>query len=219
MLRVALTGGIACGKSVVVRILRGKGCYVHSADKAAHDLMSPGAAAWKKIVARFGEDIVGPDRAIDRGRLGRIVFSDPEALKFLNRLIHPLVLAEMKRLASRLEREGQTQIFISEAALTVEAGFASLFDKVVVVHCPAQVQLARLMMRDGISAAEARKKIGAQMPVEEKLKHADYAVDASGSLQETIDQTERLYAALVRDSELKMLAKKRLSGTKRIKRG
>jgi len=181
--------------------------------------MSPGAAAWKKIVARFGEDIVGPDRAIDRGRLGRIVFSDPEALKFLNRLIHPLVLAEMKRLASRLEREGQTQIFISEAALTVEAGFASLFDKVVVVHCPAQVQLARLMMRDGISAAEARKKIGAQMPVEEKLKHADYAVDASGSLQETIDQTERLYAALVRDSELKMLAKKRLSGTKRIKRG
>ncbi len=219
MLRVALTGGIACGKSVVVRILQDKGCYVHSADQAAHDLMSPGAPAWKKITARFGPEILGPDGAVDRGRLGRIVFSDPEALLFLNRLLHPLVLAEMKRLASRLEREGRTQIFISEAALTVEAGFASLFDKVVVVHCPAQIQLARLMMRDGISAAEARKKIGAQMPVEEKLKHADYAVDASGSLQETIDQTERLFAALVRDAELKMLAKKRPSATKRIKRG
>ncbi|MEN6311457.1 MAG: dephospho-CoA kinase, partial [Acidobacteriota bacterium] len=182
MLRVALTGGIACGKSVVVRILQEKGCYVHSADQAAHDLMSPGAPAWKKITARFGREILGPDGAVDRGRLGRIVFSDPEALLFLNRLLHPLVLAEMKRLASRLEREGRTRIFISEAALTVEAGFASLFDKVVVVHCPAQIQLARLMMRDGISAAEARKKIGAQMPVEEKLKHADYAVDASGSL-------------------------------------
>ncbi len=209
MLRVALTGGIACGKSVVARILQEKGCFVHSADKVSHDLMAPGGAAWKKVVARFGEGLLGPDRAIDRGRLGRIVFSDPEALRFLNRLIHPLVLAEMKKLASRLERAGRTRIFVSEAALTVEAGYAPLFDKVVVVHCPAQVQLARLMMRDGISADEARRKIGAQMPIEEKLKHADYAVDASGSLQETVDQTERLYAQLVRDAEFKAMAKKK----------
>jgi dephospho-CoA kinase len=209
VLRVALTGGIACGKSVVARILHDKGCFIHSADKAAHDLMFPGGAAWNKIAARFGPEILAPEGSIDRGRLGRIVFSDPEALKFLNKLIHPLVLAEMKKLASRLELEGRTLIFISEAALTVEAGCARLFDKVVVVHCPSRVQAARLMIRDGITGAEAQKKIVSQMPVGEKLKHADYAVDASGSLQETIDQTERLYAQLVRDAELKMLAKKR----------
>lgn len=201
MLRVALTGGIACGKSVVSRILRDKGCVVFPADEAAHGLMAPGRPAWKKIAARFGDAVLRPDKTIDRARLGRIVFADAAGRRFLNALVHPLVMAEEKRTVARLERRGRVRIFVAEAALTIEAGHAAFYDKVVVVHCPEDVQVARLMARDGIGGAEARRKIGSQMPVAEKLRHADYVIDASGSLQETIDQTERLHAALLQDAE------------------
>jgi dephospho-CoA kinase len=216
VLRVALTGGIACGKSVVSRVLREKGCVVQSADEAARAVMAPGRPAWKKIVARFGQGVLGPDRTIDRARLGRIVFSDPEARRFLNALVHPLVMAGKKRLMARLEREGRTRIFVSEAALTIEAGYARFFDKIVVVHCRDEVQLRRLMARDGIGRAEARRKIAAQMPLAEKLGHADYAIDTSGSLQDTVEQTERLHAALLLDAGLKgAAAKKRRARSRR----
>jgi dephospho-CoA kinase len=199
-----LTGGIASGKSVVAGLLAEKGCFVHSADKAAHELMLPGRPAWKKIVARFGRDILREDRTIDRARLGPAVFSDPSARRFLDRLLHPLVLAEQERILRRLEHEGRVRIFISEAALTVEAGFARHFDRVVVVHCGKAEQVRRLRERDGIGRAAALRKIGAQMPREEKLRHADYAIDTTGSLAETIEQTERVCARLCQDAELKL---------------
>lgn len=173
--------------------------------------MAPGRPAWKEIVARFGQGVLGPDGAIDRARLGRIVFSDPEARRFLNALVHPLVMAAKKRLMARLEREGRTEIFVSEAALTIEAGYARFYDKIVVVHCGDEVQLRRLMARDGIGEAEARRKIGAQMPLAEKLGHADYAVDTSGPLRNTVEQTERLYAVLLQDAKLKGAAAKKRS--------
>ena len=202
VLRVALTGGIACGKSIVARLLEDKGCFVHSADKAAHDLMTPGRPAWKKVVSRFGEDILRADRTIDRTRLGPLVFSDPAARRFLDGLLHPLVLAEQGKVVRRLEREGRVRIFVSEAALTVEAGYAGRFDRVVVVHCSEAEQVRRLSLRDGIGGEAARRKIRAQMPQEEKLRHADYAVDTTGSLAETVEQTERLYARLLQDAEV-----------------
>ena len=205
VLRVALTGGIACGKSVVARLLEEKGCFVHSADKAAHDLMSPGRPAWKKIVARFGRDILREDRTIDRSRLGPAVFSDPSARRFLDRLIHPLVLTEQEQILRRLEREGRVLIFVSEAALTVEAGYARHFDLVVVVHCSKSEQVRRLRERDGIGRAAALRKIGAQMPRKEKLRHADYAIDTTGSLAETVEQTERVCACLHQDAKLKRM--------------
>ena len=205
VLRVALTGGIACGKSVVARLLEEKGCFVHSADKAAHDLMSPGRPAWKKIVARFGRDILREDRTIDRSRLGPAVFSDPSARRFLDRLIHPLVLTEQEQILRRIEREGRVRIFISEAALTVEAGYARHFDRVIVVHCSKSEQVRRLRERDGIGRAAALRKIGAQMPRKEKLRHADYAIDTTGSLAETVEQTERVCACLHQDAKLKRM--------------
>jgi dephospho-CoA kinase len=201
VLRVALTGGIACGKSVVARLLEEKGCFVHSADKAAHELMSPGRPAWKKIVGRFGRDILRVDGTIDRARLGPLVFSDPAARRFLDGLIHPLVMAEQEKAVRRLEREGRVRIFVSEAALTVEAGYAGLFDRVVVVHCAEAEQVRRLSLRDGIDGEAAGRKIAAQMPQEEKLRRADYVIDTTGTLAETVEQTERLYARLVQDWE------------------
>ncbi len=163
--------------------------------------MRPGRPAWKKIVARFGPAILRPDRTIDRSVLGPIVFSDPASRRFLDGLIHPLVLADQARTVRRLEREGRVRIFVVEAALTIEAGYGGHFDRVVVVHCRKPAQVRRLRQRDGIGPAAALRKIGTQMPVREKLRHADYAVDTSGTLAGTVEQTERLYALLVQDAE------------------
>ncbi|HVP90227.1 MAG TPA: dephospho-CoA kinase [Terriglobales bacterium] len=212
MLRVALTGGIACGKSIVSGLFRAKGCVVDNADETARAIMSPGRAAWRKVVARFGRGILAPDRTIDRDALGRIIFADAAARRSLDAIVHPLVLAEQERRARRVERAARAPIFVSEAALTIEAGYARLFDKVVVVHCRTAVQLRRLMSRAGIGRAEARRRVSAQMPLAEKLKHADYAIDTSGSLAETVEQAERVYASLLQDADLKRLAgKTRLS--------
>ena len=202
ILRVALTGGIACGKSVVAEILKDKGCFVYSADAAAHDLMTPGQPAWKKVVARFGRGVLNPDGSVNRSILGKIIFENAEARHFLNALIHPLVLAEQAKVIATVERQGRHAIFVSEAALTVEAGYAPLFDKVIVVHCRTSLQARRLMERNGIGETAARNKIGSQLPQEDKLKQADYAIDTSGSLAETVEQTERVFAALIQDAKL-----------------
>ncbi len=203
MLLVALTGGIASGKSVIADIFRQKGCYVDSADAAAHALMAPGRAAWKKIVSHFGAAILNPDRTINRRALGEIVFSKKKERLYLNRVTHPLVLREKKRVVRELARGRRTKIYVSEAALTIEAGFAGFFDRIVVAACPKRIQVRRLMERDGIGRAEAGRRIGSQLPLREKIKRADYVIDTSGTIRETIDQTERVFALFIRDYELK----------------
>lgn len=203
MLLVALTGGITTGKSVVADIFEELGCYVHRADKIAHHLMEPEKPAWKKIVAHFGEKILNEDKTINRKKLGTIVFSDKKERMFLNKLLHPFVIEKKKEKVDRLQTEGRYKIFVSEAALTLEAGFASFFDKIVVVYCQKEIQIKRLMERDQISREEAMKKIEAQMPPQEKLKLADYVIDSSGSLQKTVEQTERVFRSLMIDYELK----------------
>ena len=201
LLTVALTGGIASGKSVVASVFRDKGCYVHSADRAAHEFMAPETPAWQAIVKRFGPEVIRDDRTIDRGRLGRIIFADPEARHFLNGLLHPLVMARTRELVRGLEQEGRVKIFVSEAALTIEAGFAPFFDRVVVVTCPEELQVRRLAARDGLEREEALRRIRSQQPAREKRRAAHYVIETSGTLEDTVDQSERVYAALMRDYE------------------
>jgi dephospho-CoA kinase len=167
--------------------------------------MLPGRPAWKAVVARFGPGILRGDRTIDRTRLGPIVFSDPAARRFLDRLVHPLVLAEHDKAVRRLARGpgARVRIFVVEAALTIEAGYARHFDRVVVVHCRKVDQAQRLRRRNGLSAREALRRIGTQMSRREKLARADYAIDTSGPLASTVEQAERLHAQLVRDGELR----------------
>jgi dephospho-CoA kinase len=202
VLTVALTGGIACGKSVVAQVLREKGCFVHSADLAARELMAPAGEVWRAVVAHFGRDILGPDGAIDRRRLGAIVFADAAERAFLDALVHPRVLEKVRELVAEQKRLGRRRIFISEAALVFEAGFEAFFDRIVVVSCREDVRTARLMAREGIGRDEALRRIGSQMPQEEKTGRADYVIDASGTLAETVEQTERVYAMLVMDEAL-----------------
>ncbi|NIM91750.1 MAG: dephospho-CoA kinase [Candidatus Aminicenantes bacterium] len=203
MLIVALTGGIATGKSIVAKTLQDLGCYVHHADQIAHQLMEPGKPAWKKIVSRFGEEILKPDKTINRIKLGAIVFSDEKKRNFINQLIHPLVLEEKKKTIDRLEKEGRHEIFVSEAALTIESGFAEFFDKIIVVFCQEEIQIKRLMERDNIDREEALRKIASQMPTEEKLKSADYAINSSGAVQSTVEQTEKVFLSLKSDHKRK----------------
>ncbi|MGB7295957.1 MAG: dephospho-CoA kinase, partial [Candidatus Aminicenantales bacterium] len=198
ILTVALTGGIAAGKSVVARLLAERGCFVQSSDRLAHELMKPGRPAWRQIVAHFGKEILNPDKTINRRRLGTIVFSNPRERHFMNRLIHPLVLAKKKTTIQALEKKDTHKIFVSEAALTIESGLVPFFDKVIVVYCPEELQVERLMKRDGITRQEARKRLRSQMPTAEKIKQADYLIETSGSVDETAVQTRRVYRNLVK---------------------
>jgi len=203
MLIVALTGGIATGKSIVAGVWRELGCYLHQADQVAHELMQPGTPVWEKITTRFGPDILSQDgQAIDRSRLGRLVFTRSRDREFLNRLIHPLVLEEKNKVITRLRADGKYQIFVSEAALTIEAGYTGSFHKVVVTYCPFEVQLERLRKRDGIGREEALHKLGSQMPAEDKLAHADYMIRTEGILAATIEQAEQVYRYLLQDLRL-----------------
>jgi dephospho-CoA kinase len=208
VLTVALTGGIATGKSVVASVLADLGCFVHSADAVARELMAPGGAAHRKVVARFGASLLAPDGTIDRGRLGALVFADAKARTALNGIVHPLVLAKKREVIAELAREGRTAVYVSEAALTIEAGFQDFFDVVVVTVCRPEIQLRRLMERDGIGEEEALRKIGSQMPAAKKARYADHVIDTSGSLAETIERTEEIWRALVQASGLKAEARR-----------
>ncbi len=180
-------------------VLEKHGCALQSADRVARSLMKPGLFAWQKIVDRFGPAILNPDRTINRPKLAALIFSSVKERQFINRLVHPLVLEKKKQTVRRLAKKGLHKIFVSEAALTIESGYTCFFDKIVVVTCPERIQLKRLMERDRISRQEAREKIRSQMPSAQKIKQADYVIDTSGSLEETIRQSEVLYGRLLDD--------------------
>jgi dephospho-CoA kinase len=184
MLRVGLTGGIACGKTTVLRRLAAAGLATLDLDVVAHDVMAPGGPAFEDVVAAFGADILAADGTIDRKALGSLVFGNPTARSRLDALVHPRVREEEARRAARFEGEGR-DVLVSDAALLVEAGVHLRFDRLVVVHCPAGVQQERLMARDAIPATAARARIDSQMPIAQKRRFAHLEVDTSGSLSET----------------------------------
>jgi len=202
MLTVALTGGIASGKSVIAKVLEELGCYIHHADLVARELTEPKKPAWKSVVAHFGQKILNPDKTINRSKLGEIVFSDNKEREFLNGIIHPLVFEKKKEIIYELRKEGAYKIFVSEAALTIEAGFADFFDRIIIALCKKDTQITRLMERDQISRKAALKKIQSQMDPEKKAQFADYRIDTSGRIQNTIEQTEIVFRNLMMDFQL-----------------
>jgi dephospho-CoA kinase len=202
MLTVALTGGIASGKSVIAEVLEELGCYIHNADLVAREFMDPENPAWEAVVAHFGQEILNPDKTINRSKLGEIVFSDDKERLFLNNIIHPLVFEKIRKIIHTLRKEGDYKIFVSEAALTIEAGFADFFDRIIIASCKKEIQITRLMERDQISHKEALKKIQSQMDPKKKAQFADYRIDTSGRIQNTIEQTEIVFRNLMMDYQL-----------------
>ena len=206
MLIVSLTGGIATGKSIVAGVLEQLGCHIHHADRVAHRLMVPFSPTWEKISDHFGPSILKTDKSIDRIKLGAILYSNQKERHFVNHLIHPLVFREKELEIQRLKSEGKTKIFISEAALTIESGYADFFDKIVLTQCSREIQIERLMARDKIARTFALQKIESQWPQTKKAKYADYVIETSGSMAQTVEQSERVFRSLVMDWELKSLS-------------
>ncbi len=199
MLKVGLTGGIACGKSYVLDELRESGAYALDADEIAHAVISPKGAAYPEVVKAFGSEILTPEKIIDRKKLGAIVFSDPAALDRLNQIVHPHVFAEEKRQILAIEAEAgkvERGLLVVDAALMIEVGSHSNYDSVIVVYCRPAVQLHRLMLRDNLSAEDSLKRIRSQIPVLRKLRYADYVVDNSGERTESRHQIRRIFDQL-----------------------
>jgi dephospho-CoA kinase len=202
ILRVGLTGGIASGKSTLVRMLAGLGCMTVDADAIVARLYRPGEAGHEAIVRTYGPEILSPDGEIDRKKLADIAFSKPEEAQRLNALIHPIVVAEQARLFHEAEERGEDAIYIVEATLLLESGGRQRFDRIVVVDVDPAVQIARAIGR-GMTADEAKRRIAHQMSREERLRHADYVIDNSGDERAALAEATRVYQLLRADLEAK----------------
>jgi dephospho-CoA kinase len=191
MLKLGLTGGIASGKSTVAAMLRELGFPVLDADSLAHKIIEPGQAAHHEIILEFGPEIIAKENKIDRVQLGEIVFADRQKLERLNAIVHPRVRETIFRQLQELESTGNREAAFVEAALLVEANYEKNLDGLVVVWCSPEQQLERLLAR-GFGEEEARRRIAAQLPVAEKLRHATETIDCSGTIEETRLQVQAL---------------------------
>jgi dephospho-CoA kinase len=196
-----LTGGIASGKSTVARFLEALGARVIDADRIGHDLLLTSNPVRHKVVAHFGREILKPDGEIDRGRLGSIVFTDPQRLSELTSIVHPSLIAHIEEVAKELRARHSRAVIFVDAALIYEAGVADRFAKILVTWCRPEQQIERLMAKTGLSRQDALGRIASQIPAEEKRRRADYVIDCSGSLAETRAQVEALYPEIERLAE------------------
>jgi dephospho-CoA kinase len=195
MLRVGLTGGIACGKSHVLRRLAAHGFATLDLDQVSRDVVAPGEPALAAIAEAFGRRVLGPDGVLDRAALGAIVFADAAARARLNAIVHPRVRAAEAAWAGARAAAG-AEVAVTDAALIVETGAHLRFDRIVVVHCDAAEQLARLRARDGLDETAARARVAAQMPVGEKRVFGHFEVDTSGAETDTEVRADALAQAL-----------------------
>jgi len=202
ILKVGLTGGIASGKSTIMRMLAGLGCITVDADAIVARLYRPGEAGHAAIVRTYGAGVLLPNGEIDRKKLADIAFSTPEEAQKLNALIHPIVIAEQARLFREAEERGDDAIFIVEATLLLESGGRQRFDRIVVVDVEPNVQMARAIGR-GVTVEEAQRRIANQMPREERLRHADYVIDNNGDEGAALVEATRVYELLRADLDAK----------------
>lgn len=196
-----MTGSIAVGKSFVLSVLRELGCVTFDADKIAHFVMEPGGAAYEEVIREFGREVVREDGAIDRARLGAIVFADAARRRRLNEIVHPHVIEEQNRLLREANESDPNQIAVVDAALMIESGGHKRFDKLIVVFCDPEMQIERLMRRNQMTRPEAEMRIAAQMPSSEKRRYADYEIDTSGAFDQTRARVTEVYMDLLRSSK------------------
>lgn len=197
MKRIALTGGIATGKSVVRAEFERLGVPTVDADNVAREAVAPGTPALAAILARFGPDIVDVDQTLDRRKLGAIVFADETSRRDLERIVHPAVQAAINTWLVSTEKEGH-RIAIAVIPLLYETGRERDFDSVITTACAGDEQLRRVMARDGLSEAQARQRINAQLSTEEKVRRANYAIWTDGTMDETKRQVLETLEKLAR---------------------
>ncbi len=195
MLVVGLTGGMASGKSIVSKTLRELDLPIIDADLIAREMVKPNEAGYRDIIDHFGKGILNPDQTINRRRLAKIIFSDPEERERLNSLLHPRIVKEIKRRIENFKEKGEGMVIV-DAALLIEAGQLPLVDKLIVVIVSERLQIKRLAQRDHLTKREARERIATQMPLSEKTKLADYVVNNSGPVRKTVKRVKKVYNRL-----------------------
>lgn len=200
MIEVGLTGGYATGKSFVASELERAGCHVIHADLLGHRVLEPGGEAYQPTLELFGDRILGPNGAIDRKKLAVIVFGDHALLEKLNEFVHPAVIRLERDLLGEFAREDPRGIAVIEAAILIETGRYVSFDRLILTACDEETQIARGIKRDHLSREQVLARLAAQLPFEEKKRHADYVVDTSGPKEATIQQVDKIFG------ELKQLA-------------
>ncbi|MGB6381271.1 MAG: dephospho-CoA kinase [Syntrophobacteria bacterium] len=197
MLKVGLTGGIASGKSTVSEAFARLGAKVLDADEVAREVVLPGKPAWTKLRHTFGSEFFHPDGRLNRSKLRRLVFADPEQRSRLNAIVHPEVMREIDFRFEQLTSSAEHAVVLVDIPLLIEVGVAHRFDKVVVVYANESVQVMRLMQRDGLSREEARQALSVQIDLREKAKKADFVIDNSGTPGETQAQVEKVWQELL----------------------
>ncbi|HEY1732009.1 MAG TPA: dephospho-CoA kinase [Terriglobales bacterium] len=198
MLRVGLTGGIACGKSTVGEMLRRRGAHYLSADELAHQLYAPGAIAYEGVVRAFGREILNDDGTVNRKKLAGLAF--PHRIHELNAIVHPAVVQSQNSWMAEVEREHPRAIAVVEAALLLEAGAKKYFDKIIVVTCDFTCKIERYARRTNLPLEAARLEVerrsAAQLSDEEKARQGDYLIDNSGSIEELEPKVESVWTQL-----------------------
>lgn len=193
---IALTGGIASGKSTIARRLAEHGALVVDADALVRDVQAPGSPVTVRIGEEFGSGVIAADGSLDRAALGSIVFADPDALGRLNAIVHPAVRAESQRRFDEAFRADPRAVVVYDVPLLVEARVDDPWDLVVVAHAPAETRRDRLQRLRGMDAGEAMRRIAAQASDDQRLAVADVVIDTSGDLGDTLEQVDALWKRL-----------------------
>ena len=193
---IGITGGIGSGKSTVTQMLEELGAVVIDADRVGHQIYLPDLPAWREIVAAFGAAVLNTDRTINRQALGKIVFADPEALRMLNRIVHPKMFNRMTELIAELHARGGMKAIVVEAAILIEANWMPLVDQVWVVVASEAVVVDRLAKQRNLAPEQVRTRIAAQLSNDERRKHAHVVIRNDGSLEEVRDAVQQAWDGL-----------------------
>lgn len=191
-MRIGLTGGIASGKSTVSRIFRKLGAQIIDADQIAHEAVLKGKPAYRKIVQAFGKEVLNRSGEIDRSRLGKEVFSDPEKLKQLSRIVHPEVFKEERKREGTIRKSHPDAMIVFDVPLLIESGSWLKMDKIIVVYARKETRVKRLMGRDRLSKTDSLRRINAQMPLSKKKKYADFLINGEDPVDKIREKVKKI---------------------------
>jgi dephospho-CoA kinase len=197
MINVGLTGGIACGKSTVADMFVRRGAHLIDFDRLAHEVQELGQPAWADVVNYFGQDILQPDRKIDRNKLAAIVFNDPEKLKALNNIVHPCVYEAWHNRLEKIKAKNPHAIVFSDVPLLFEGQMQFLFDLTILVIISPEEQICRLMTRNAICREDAQLRLSCQMPIDDKIGLADIVIDNQCTVEETEKKVAEVWQNLL----------------------
>ena len=195
-LRVGLTGGLACGKSFVGKTLEELGAHLIHADALGHQALAPDGEAYQPVIREFGREILDADGRIDRHRLATLAFGDPERLKKLNAIVHPAVHRLQRDMEREIRASDPQAMIVVEAAILIESGTYKGYDRIILVSCDEQQQVERAISREGVTFEDIKARLNRQLPLDAKRKFADYIIDTSGTKEDTIRQTCKVFASL-----------------------